>query len=257
MKKLVSRFLYYSVSFIMLFGLFQMIQGCSSVSTGTQKATPPPQLKPISASQPSLLAKQRYPQMDDGLRLEKENKLEEALTIYQKVASEMPNFADVYARMAYTLRKMGYARQSYDMLHKCIKIGGFKRDSFYAMDANFSADGRLYTDSISIKAPTEEKELLETKYTAEAMALMFSSGGYWILMMTKQGDSVPIIDNTPTITIGFELRFDRGDWVEFLSKHYRKGGVRVLKTGLEFVDGTEQLDNGAVKVLRSGKWVKE
>ena len=197
-------------------------------------------------------AQQRYPQMDEGLRLEKEGKLEEALGVYRKVASEMPNFADVYARMAYTLRKMEYAKQSSEMLHKCQKIGGVKQDSPYTMDVR---GGGFLDNSMSVKAPTEERELLTTESAAKA--LMYSSDDYWVLIMTKLGDGVPIINNNPTIGIGSELRFDRSDWVVFLGKQYRKGGVRVLKTGIEFLEGTEHLDNGEVKVFAISKWMKQ
>ncbi|MBE3063460.1 MAG: tetratricopeptide repeat protein [Spirochaetes bacterium] len=199
-------------------------------------------------------AQQRYPQMDEGLRLEKEGKLEEALEVYRKVASEMPQFADVYARMAYTLKKMEYAKQSSQMLDKCQSIGGFKEDSPYAMDAHFLG-GWFLTDSMVLRAISDEGGLLKTE--AAAKALMYSSDDAWVLMMTKQGDGVPIINNSPTIGVGSELRFDRGDWVTFLGKQYRKGGVRVLKTGLEFLEGTEQMDNAAVTVLRSGTWIKQ
>jgi tetratricopeptide (TPR) repeat protein len=199
-------------------------------------------------------AQQTYPQMDEGLPLEKEGKLEEALGIYRKVASEMPKFADVYARMAYTLRKMEYAKQSSEMLDKCQKSGGFEQDSPYAMDAHFLG-GWFLTDAMAVPAISDEGELLKTESAAKA--LMYSSKDVWVLMMTRQGHGVPIINNTPTVGVGSELRFDRGDWVAFLGKQYRKGGVRVLKTGLEFLEGTEQLDNGAVKVLRSGKWMKQ
>lgn len=198
-------------------------------------------------------AQQRYPLMDEGLRLEKEGKLEEALAIYRRVASEMPKFADVYARMAYTLRKMEYARQSSEMPHKCQEIGGFKQDSPYAMDAHFLGP-YLLTDAIVVRAVSAEGELLTRESAAKA--LMFSSKDSWVLMMTRQGDGVPIIRNSPTIGVESEIRFDRGDWLTFLGKQYRKGGVRVLKTGLEFLEGTEQLDDGEVKVLRSGKWMK-
>jgi len=191
--------------------------------------------------------------MDKGLHLEKEGKLQEALGIYHQVASMMPKFADVYARMTYTLRKMGYARQSSGMLDTCQELGGIKKDSPYAMNAHF-VGGWFLTDELSVRMMVEQ-ELLTTEATAKA--LMYSSNGYWVLIMVNQDDGVPIINNTPTIGIGSELRFDHGDWVTFLGKQYRKGGVKVLKTGLEFFEETERLGNGEVEVLLSGKWIKQ
>lgn len=208
----------------------------------------------VLVSKRSSPQQQSHPLMDEGLRLEKEGKLEQALEIYQKVALEVPKFADVYARMGYTLRKMGYGKKASEMFSKCKQVGGFKQSSPYAMDAKF-VGGWWMTDSMVVKAASNEQELLEKE--SPAKALMYSSGDMWVLLMTGPEDSVPIIKNSPTIGIGSELRFDQGDWVEFLGKQYRKGGVRVMKTGLQFLEGTEQLYGGKVSVLRGGNWVRQ
>jgi hypothetical protein len=192
--------------------------------------------------------------MEEAVRLEKEDKLDEALQLYQKAASEMPKYADVYARMGYTLRKMGYAKKADEMFDKCQKVGGLKQESPYAFDAGFS-QGKWITDSMVVGAITNKQQLL--KREAPASALMYSSRDAWVLLMTRPGDSVPIINGIPTVGVGSELRFDRGDWVEFLGEKYRKGGVRVMTNGPQFLEGTEKIENGEVKIQRSGTWVQE
>ncbi|HUV98172.1 MAG TPA: hypothetical protein VMW14_01565 [Candidatus Paceibacterota bacterium] len=254
MRDIVPQFIHYVVSIAVTLGSFLLIQGCASTAIEPPEAKATPEFKKTSVEESRSSTERRYPQMDEGLRLEKEGRLEEALGIYRKVASEMPDLADVYARMAYTLRKMEYAKQSSEMFNKCEKIGGFKQDSPYAMDAKFIFGG-LITNSVLVKEPTEERELLTTEAAAEA--LICSLDGYLQLVLTRPSDEIPIIRSTPTIGVGSELRFDRGDWVTFLGKQYRKGGVRIQKTGLEFLEGTEQLENGKVKVLVSGKFIEQ
>jgi tetratricopeptide (TPR) repeat protein len=192
--------------------------------------------------------------MDQALTLEKEGKFDEAVVIYRQVAAEMPEYADVYARMAYTLQKMEYAKQSDEMLQKCIKLGGIKEDSPYAMNVHLSG-GIMLTDSMFTAPPKEEKELTAKEIPSKALACGTSE--YWLLMMTRPDDGVAIVDNFSMIGVGSEIRFDRGDWVTFLGRQYRKGGFRVLKSGVEFLEGTEQMENGGITVYEAGKWINE
>ncbi len=57
--------------------------------------------------------------MKKGMALEEESKLEEAKLTYEKVSMAAPNFPDVYVRLAYTLQKMGYAKDASKMFSNC------------------------------------------------------------------------------------------------------------------------------------------
>jgi len=185
--------------------------------------------------------------MKMGMALEEESKLEEAKLTYEKVSKAVPDFPDVYARLAYTLQKLGYAKDANKMFSKC-KEKGIPVQSEYIPEL---FRGQLITKSIMISpAPRSEAELLNCKKVL-ARGLIYSDEGSLMLVIQKPGDglnlSPEVMIRRPEckLGIGSELSFDKNSWVDFVGGKYRGGGVSITENGFRFWEGTEKLDQGS------------
>jgi tetratricopeptide (TPR) repeat protein len=194
--------------------------------------------------------------MKMGMALEEESKLEEAKVAYEKVFKAAPDFPDVYARLAYTLQKLGYAKDANKMFSKC-KEKGIPAQSEYIPEL---FRGQLLTKSIMISpAPRSEAELLNCKKVF-ARGLIYSEEGSLMLVIQKTGDglnlSPEVMVRRPEckLGIGSELSFDKNSWVDFVGGKYRRGGVSITENGIRLWEGTEKLDQGLIFIFIKEKW---
>jgi hypothetical protein len=90
----------------------------------------------------------------------------------------------------------------------------------------------------------------------DSKALLRSSpDGKLEYVMEHPGDYVAIPDpSTTPLGVGSELRFDPENWVDLLGVKYRKGGFTVAPDNLQFTEGTEKLESGAVLTWKNGQW---
>jgi len=53
---------------------------------------------------------------------------------------------------------------------------------------------------------------------------------------------------------GSEVRFDKSQWITFYGAQYRKGGFKIVKDGVQFIDGTETQVGDSLFVLDCTAW---
>lgn len=246
-----DRFKYYFTVLLLCSFIILSLSACTSQKEFIQDDTR--KNKNLYSPESYTLSDELKELMKHGMILEREGKFDEAKLMYDRVVVSAPNFADAYARLGFTLQKMGYAKEASEMFSKCEEKGA-PSESEYIPEIFM---GTIINNSVWISSPPKnESELI--KYRVATRCLIFSEPSSLCLVMQYENDSVPInAQDECMIGIGSELRFDKKDWVDFIGGKYRDGGVSITEKGVSFWEGTERLDGNKVYIFVNGKWTSQ
>jgi hypothetical protein len=181
--------------------------------------------------------------MTKGIDLEKEGKYAEAESSYRSIIAELPNTPAPFARLAFTLQALGCGREACEMFRKFQSLGGRYRTQFVPEEVNAL---------LVVDPPDNEQSVIGSG--KRSSGLVSSDGEVWIVHL-RRSDEVMISTKECWLGEGSSVEFDTKDWVPFLGKRYRKGGVSVKRYYIEFHDNTERLeDDGRVTCYLYHRW---
>lgn len=218
----------------------QSSSGFTGIATRYSRYHEVPPIKP----DPQPVPEQHTARISKGMDMEKQGKYAEAESIYREIIADLPTTPAPFARLAYTLQALGYGREACQMFRKFQALGGRYRTKFVPEEINAL---------VVVGSPKDEKAMIQS--TKRSYGLISSDGEVFIVHLQNPRDQVMIGANEYWLGVDSDARFDKKDWVPFLGRSYRNGGVSVTTRGVGFVDGTERLENGGqISVYLQGGW---
>ncbi len=186
--------------------------------------------------------------IDEAISKEKAGDFKQAATLYRQIISEISDVPAPYARLAFTLKGLGYGREASGMFKRFHDLGG---------DYGIEFVPEFVNNRLSAPVPRTEAEMFNCSSITKGL-ISEGGNGFYSVDFQQPGDSMPFSSSERCrIGVGSKLRFDRKDWVSLLGVKYRKGGVAVTSSSLSFGEETERLEtDGSVSVFKMGNWTK-